>query len=81
MHSSKMSGLHDLDYSVDNISDKSMYPYLQRREKIDDKKMRPLKKSDIDGASPNHFKHKPRKYFVDRQQIKSNDFGPNFSYF
>ncbi|CAI2369090.1 unnamed protein product [Moneuplotes crassus] len=71
MHSSKMSGLHNLDYSMDNINDRSMYPYLQSQEKIDDNKMRPLKKSDIEGASPNHFKHKPKKYFVDSQQIKT----------
>ena len=30
-----------------------------------------MNKSDIEGASPLHFKHRPRKYFVDRQEIKS----------
>lgn len=33
--------------------------------------MRSLKKSDIQGTSPQKFKHRPRKFFVDRQEIKS----------
>lgn len=35
------------------------------------KYVRSLVKNDIDGASPNKFKHRPRKFFVDRNEIKS----------
>jgi hypothetical protein len=37
----------------------------------DSKNIRSLRKSDINGSSPQRFKHKPRKYFVDRQEIMS----------
>jgi hypothetical protein len=37
----------------------------------DSKNIRSLRKSDIKGASPQKFNHKPRKYFVDRQEIMS----------
>ena len=33
--------------------------------------LRSLKKADINGASPQKFKHRPRRYFVDRQEIKT----------
>lgn len=47
-------------------------PYLQYQEKMDDMSFgRNLSKSDIDGASPKKWKHRPRKFFVDRNEIKS----------
>lgn len=40
--------------------------------KVDDQRyIRSLKKSDIEGASPKKFKHRPRRFFVDRQEIRS----------
>ena len=32
---------------------------------------RSLSKADIAGASPQKFKHRPRKFFVDRNEIRS----------
>jgi hypothetical protein len=53
-------------------TNKSMNPYQEYKNYTDDGKFgRSLKKSDIEGASPSKFKHRPRKYFVDRQEIKS----------
>jgi hypothetical protein len=46
-------------------------PYFGYQASTDDCRFgRSLSKSDIEGASPNKFKHRPRKYFVDRQEIK-----------
>ena len=51
---------------------KSVNPYVEYKSYMDDGRFgRSLKKSDIEGASPSKFKHRPRKYFVDRQEIKS----------
>jgi len=53
--------------------EKKNNPYILYRDKSDDGNFgRSLKNSDIDGAFPSKFKHKPRKYFIDRQEIKSS---------
>lgn len=49
----------------------SQNPYNQYSNKSDDTKFgRSLTKSDIEGASPKKFKHRPRKFFVDRNEVK-----------
>ena len=53
-------------------SNNKFNPYLSYEKVDDDSKFgRSLTKSDIVGASPKKWKHKPKKIFVDRQEIKS----------
>ncbi|CAI2369073.1 unnamed protein product [Moneuplotes crassus] len=70
MHTSKLTGIKNLNLPVNSSKDKRLQHLLQLREKVDEAKMRSLKNSDIEGACPNHFRHRPRKYFVDRKEIK-----------
>ena len=57
---------------MDNRNEERGSKFFKHRDKsVDGNFGRSLKKSDIDGASPSHFKHRPRKYFIDRQEIKS----------
>lgn len=50
-----------------NKVDRYQYEYQDNTD--DSAKLGSLRKSDITGTSPQKFKHRPRKYFVDRQEI------------